>query len=156
MKRPYLKNNFFLIFVLLISLIHFAASDITQRYIGKQVGTQVGQIVAKSIVRAFDDEKTTNKIYKDMKSESESFKSRWDTACFIISLPTGPAFKPLKKKIIDKYVLKPARSGEITRNQFENRWTMIDKLYMAINSLAFGLFLFCALKIFLRVKGDRT
>jgi len=82
--------------------------------------------------------------------------SRWNNANFIISLPIGPALKPIKKKIYDKYLWKPALSGEITRDQLSNRGTMIDKTFIGIYSLAFGLFFFFVLKVLLYIKGNKT
>ncbi len=156
MNPSYLKKNSLLLFILLITLIHFLASNITLNYLSRQVGNQPGQIVAKGIGQAFDGEKETDEIYKDMIDESESVMSRWNNANFIISLPIGPALKPIKKKIYDKYLWKPALSGEITRDQLSNRGTMIDKTFIGIYSLAFGLFFFFVLKVFLYIKGNKT
>lgn len=156
MNPSYLKKHSLLLCVLLITLIHFSASTITLNYLSKQVGTQAGQIVAKGVGRAFDGEKETDEIYKDMMDESESVMSRWNKANFLVSLPAGPVLKPLLEKIKENYLYKPARSRQITREQLLNRLTIIGKSYRGINSLAFGLFFFFVLKVLLYIKGNKT
>lgn len=156
MNPSYLKKHSLLLCVLLITLIHFSASTITLNYLSKQVGTQAGQIVAKGIRRAFDGEKETDEIYKDMMDESESVMSLWHKANFLVSLPAGPVLKPLLEKIKENYLYKPAMSKQITREQLLNRLTIIDKSYRGINSLAFGLFFFFVLKVLLYIKGNKT
>ena len=156
MNSSYLKKHSLLICVLLITLIHFSASNIILNYLSKQVGTQAGQIVAKGIGRAFDGQKETDEVYKGMMDESESVMSRWNKANFLVSLPAGPVLKPFLKKIKENYLYRPAMSRQITREQFLNRLTIIDKSYRGINSLAFGLFFFFILKLLLNIKGNKT
>jgi hypothetical protein len=137
-------------------MIHFLASTITLNYLSKQVGTQPGQIVAKGIGRAFDGEKETDEIHKDMMDEYESVMSRWNKANFLVSLPAGPVLKPLLEKIKENYLYKPAMSRQITREQLLNRLAIIGKSYRGIISLAFGLFFFFVLKLLLYIKGNKT
>ena len=114
MKQP------LLIFVLLITVVHFVASVITHDYISKQIGTQVGQIVAKGIVQSFDSEKESDEIYNDMVDEPESVMSRWNKANVLVSLPAGPVLNPLFQKINEEYLYR-ALSGELTRDQLSYR-----------------------------------
>jgi hypothetical protein len=137
-------------------VVHFVASAITHNYISNQVGSQAGQIVAKGILRAFDGEKESDEIYKNMKDESESVMSRWNKANFLIFLPAGPLLNPLFKKINDRYLYKPYLSGDLTRDQLSNRGRLIDKTRIGINSLVFGLLIFFAAKFFLYFKGKKT
>jgi hypothetical protein len=134
----------------MIFVLHFLSTTIITEYIGRQVGSQIGAVVADGLIEVSEqnDISKTADIYEEMKLKSERIAVPWKTASFLISLPIGPIINYLEKPISQKYILIPMSDKKITREQTILRLQLRGYLRYFVNSFAFCLILYVVLRVY--------
>ena len=144
-----MTNKKIITITLSLTIIHFVLTSLIGHYIAVQIGTQMGKIVADTLIEASDKSKSeeeASRIYQNMKSQSEDIRNKWKFPELLISLPAKPLINALLKEMrqnqMNKYIAK-----EITREQFQTRGLITDYTANFVNSLCLGLLLLIGLNI---------
>ena len=135
-----------LLVVFVIIFIHFAISYFVGNYVAKEMGTQMGNIVAESLFNYYHS--PDEKAFKDMKKDANSIVNHWKPIYSVMNFPTAPLINPLKEWVFQKYLIAPFLAGDISREQFKIRGAINDNFSPGINSIAFGLLIFLLIKLF--------
>lgn len=147
---------------LIVIIIHFTVTSVIGHYIAFQIGTQMGQIVARGLTEASknsssESDEEAHEVYQNMKNRSDEIIENWKISRFLISLPAKPLmnslFSGIRKDQLSKLVSK-----EITKEQFRIRGKMLEYGANFVNSLSFGFIVYLILrrlKHYGEKKGDK-
>ncbi|MGC1455436.1 MAG: hypothetical protein WA946_09655 [Nitrospirota bacterium] len=154
-----MTNKNIIIVTLLLTIIHFVVTSLIGHYISVQVGTQMGIVVADSLIEAnekFPDkaQEEAARINQNIKTKSDDINERWRIPQLVISLPAKPFITPLLKDM-RKQQMNKVIANEITREQFRTQGRMIDSIINILNSLLLGLLVYVGLRFLHRNKPAR-
>jgi len=142
-----------------VAIVHFILTSVIGHYIAVQIGTQMGKIVADSLIEASAKnpdkaEEEANRIHQNMKSKIDGINDNWKIPNVLISLPAKPLInalvKEMKQNQMNKYIAK-----EITREQFRTRGLITDYTANFVNSLCLGFLLYIGLKLSTKYRKRR-
>ncbi len=152
-----LKANAIFFIVLSVAIIHFIFTTLVGNYIATQVGSLAGQIVSKGLIESSEKSsssgKNVNEIYRDMVTKNSNDFSKWEIPSLLISLPIKPILNPLIKKIRIAWIDEPVRSQKISFDQVKKRGRIIDYLANGLNSLSFGILIYLAYSLMMKVRS---
>jgi len=133
---------------LAVAVVHFMLTSVIGHYIAVHIGTQMGQVVAAGLEAASENNNKENadRIYQNMKRQTDETKAKWQIPELLISLPAKPVINPLLKDIRQNQMNKVIKK-EISRDQFRTQGLIIDYTARLLNSIALGFLVFIALKI---------
>lgn len=159
MRRIEFKRRICAIFVLAITILHFALTSIAWHYISDQIGPSLGRIVADKLIEANESRgvpgKNADRIYKDMKEEREKIISKWKIPMMLISLPLRPIIQPLINETDKVWLYEPGISKKISKEQLRRRGVIIEYIANGLNSLAFGVLIYFACLFVLKQRKKR-
>lgn len=154
------KTHRLLTIVFSIIILHFIITSFIGHYISIQIGTQLGQTVGENIVEAFESpdlsDEDANRIYQNMKNDSDNIIAKWKVPMVLLSLPSKPLTWPLYKKIIKIWLYDPLRSRTISLDQFKKRGMILGNINNGFNSLSFGLLVYLALIFINKYKSKHN
>ena len=145
------KKILFIVFA--ITIIHFVFSLAIGHYLGSQIASQMGQVVAGGVldINKQKTEAETNDAYQKMKSNADELIGDWKiTNCFL-SLPIRFLLNPFFKKI-QNVNLNDAINNKISHEQFYARWQIVHYTAYFINSFSLGLLVYFVLWLSRRIK----
>ena len=138
-RRP---RIFLVVFVI---VIHFTLTYFAGHYVAKEIGTQIGNIVAENSSEYYQS--FNEKGFKEMKEDANKAVNNWKTIYSVMNFPTAPLVNPLKAWAFHKFLFVPALAGDISREEFKARGAINDNFWAGINSMAFGLLIYVLIKL---------
>ncbi|GAB4416837.1 MAG: hypothetical protein OHK0032_12860 [Thermodesulfovibrionales bacterium] len=153
------KTHVLFIIAVSITIVHFMVTSIAGHYIAVQVGSSTGAAVAKGLIEATENQRSSEKevseIYRDMKNKRDEVISKWKIPTLMISLPLKPVIQPLLNKIRKAWLYEPVLSKKISKEQLKIRGLIIEYTANGLNSLAFGVLSYLACMLFLGIKTEK-
>jgi hypothetical protein len=153
------KATTIFLFILFVTVLHFIITTVVGRYIATQVGSSTGQVVTNGLTEAGEklpSEKDANQIYQNMIAKSNAEFSKWKLPIFLISLPIKPILSPLERKIRIVWIDEPVRLQKISIDQVKKRGMIIDNVGNGVNSISFGILVFLAFRLIIRLRSRQT
>jgi len=145
------KTRGLLFITLLCTVLHFIASSIYGHYIAKQVGAEMGNVVAQGLSKTYTSSDSSTEteadIHKEMKREKDQIYKRWKIHFFILSLPSGPVMNSLWQAVRKNWIYAPLHAKEISSDECIFRGKIIDNLAGTVNSLSFGILLYILFRL---------
>ena len=131
--------------VLVIIVIHFTLSYFAGHYVAKEIGTEMGTIVAEGSSEYYHS--SDEEVFKEMKQNANKVVNNWTPIYSVMNFPTTPLINPLKEWAYRKFLFAPALAGNISREEFKARGAINDNFWAGINSMAFGLLIYVLIKL---------
>ena len=133
------KNR--IVAIAVVSLVHFIFTLIITNIIAKQIGNDVGNIVAKELTGNHEtivpSESPVSGAYAEI-NRVTTLSRGWGYSLLIASLPAKSAMQPVAEKVRKLWAYEPALSEVITMDQFILRRTGNNRGQTTVYMINFG------------------
>ena len=135
-----------IIIIASIAVLHIFMSLSISIYHGNLAGKKVGFLLSKSIKQSEFKENEIQNLNVNFKNEVRSTYY----LSFVLSLPFGPALRPLQQK----WIYQPILNNEIGQKQFNQRTQILAAVGLFSNGFFFSLVFFFILKALFILRRD--